>query len=371
MIVEAAELREIHLPLRRPFETSLGVTTVRRVLLAKIRDVDGAVGWGECTADEDPFYSAEWTESAWAVSKEYLAPLLLGRPFEKAADVWDLWARVRGHRMAKAALETAVWDLEARRAGIPLWKHLGGVREEIACGVSLGIQKTPAALFANIDTELEAGYQRIKIKIKPGWDAEITARVRARYPDVLLSVDANSAYTLADIALFRGMDELGLLMIEQPFDHDDLHDHARLQSQIQTPLCLDESIESPADGRKALESGACRIINIKLGRVGGFTQALALERICRERSAPVWCGGMLETGVGRAHNIALSTLAGFTLPGDVSASERYWETDVIEPPVTITSRGTITPPERPGLGYEIDEPRVAALAVRTEIFSAK
>jgi O-succinylbenzoate synthase len=232
MMIESIELREIHLPLLHPFETSLGRTVVRHVLLARVQDEDGAEGWGECTADEDPFYSAEWTESAWSVIKSYLAPMTIGRTIESAADVSDLMKPVRGHRMAKAAIETAVWDLEARRLGLPLWKHLGGVRAEIPCGVSIGIQQSLAALFDKIEVELAAGYQRIKIKIKPGRDIEVVERVLERFPDISLSVDANSAYTLADAPLFRAMDDFGLLMIEQPLDHDDTHDHARLQSGL-------------------------------------------------------------------------------------------------------------------------------------------
>jgi O-succinylbenzoate synthase len=368
-MIESIELREIHLPLLHPFETSLGRTVVRHVLLARVRDEDGAEGWGECTADEDPFYSAEWTQSAWSVIKSYLAPMTIGRTIESAADVLGLMKPVRGHRMAKAAVETAVWDLEARRLGLPLWKHLGGVRAEIPCGVSIGIQPSLAALFDKIEVELAAGYQRIKIKIKPGQDIKVIEAVRARFPDISLSVDANSAYTPADAPLFRAMDELGLMMIEQPLEHDDIHDHAHLQSGLKTPICLDESIESEAHARKAIESGACRMINIKLGRVGGYAEALRIERACRERNVPVWCGGMLETGIGRAHNIALSTLEGFRLPGDVSASARYWEQDIIEPPVTVTTHGTINAPQKPGLGFEVNRPRLDALTVRRESFT--
>ena len=369
MKITAIELREIRLPLVHFFETSFGRTTERRIVLVRVIDEDGAEGWGECTAGEGPFYSEEWTGSAWSVITAFLAPLTLGHVVENAAEIFDLMRPVRGHRMAKAAIETACWDLESRRANQPLWKYLGGVRREIKCGVSIGIQDTPDALLAKIEHELAAGYQRIKIKIKPSWDARIVEQVRARFPDVPLMVDANSAYTLADVPLFRAMDQCGLMMIEQPLAFDDMSDHAQLQRQIETPVCLDESIRSSEDARKAIEMGACRIINVKLGRVGGHREARRVEQVCRERNIPIWCGGMLESGIGRAHNIAMSTLEGFTLPGDVSASARYWEEDIIEPPVTVTSRGTIAVPQTPGIGYEIKRARVNSLTVRKEKLS--
>jgi O-succinylbenzoate synthase len=361
------ELREISLPLIHFFETSFGRTTERRIVLVRVVDADGAEGWGECTAGEGPFYCEEWTESAWSTLRTYLCPMVLGREVESAAQIFSLMKAVRGNRMAKAALETACWDLEAKRAGVPLWKHLGGVQREIACGVSIGIQDTPEALMEKIERELDAGYQRIKIKIKPGWDLNILEKVRARFPDIRLMGDANSAYQLKDAPLFRAMDEFDLMMIEQPLAYDDMLDHAELQRQVKTPICLDESIRTPADAVHAIELNACRIINVKLGRVGGHTEAQSVERICRERNIPVWCGGMLESGIGRAHNIAMATLEGFRLPGDVSASSRYWEEDIIEPPVNITSRGTIIAPDAPGLGFEIKRQRVEQLMVRKEI----
>ncbi|MDQ1589493.1 MAG: o-succinylbenzoate synthase [Pyrinomonadaceae bacterium] len=371
MKIASIELREIRLPLIHFFETSFGRTTERRILLVRVRDEDGTEGWGECTAGEGPFYSEEWTESAWSVIKNWLAPMTVGREVERASGVSSLMRSVRGNRMAKAAIETACWDIEARRAGVPLWKLLGGVREEIACGVSIGIQDTPEALLDKISREVAAGYQRIKIKIKPGWDAGIVERVRAQFPDIGLMVDANSAYTLDDAPLFREMDVHNLMMVEQPLAYDDMVDHARLQERIATPVCLDESIRSSADARKAIEMGACRIVNVKLGRVGGHGEAQEVERVCRERNVPVWCGGMLESGIGRAHNIALATLAGFTLPGDVSASARYWEEEIIEPPVTVSSRGTINAPAAPGIGFEIKRQRIDALTVRKESYTAE
>jgi len=367
--IASIELREIRLPLVHFFETSFGRTTERRILLVRLHDEDGMEGWGECTAGEGPFYCEEWTESAWGVIKHYLAPMVVGREAGSAAEVFALMKAVRGNRMAKGALETACWDIEARRAGLPLWKLLGGVREEIASGVSIGIQDSPEALLEKIEREASAGYQRIKIKIKPNWDVSIVEQVRARFPDTGLMVDANSAYTLADAPLFQAMDRHNLMMIEQPLAHDDMFDHARLQEQLETPVCLDESIRSSEDARKAIEMRACRIVNLKLGRVGGHLEAQKVERVCREKNIPVWCGGMLESGIGRAHNIAMATLAGFTLPGDVSASARYWEEDIIEPPVTVSARGTISVPTAPGIGFEVNRKRINALTVRQEIFT--
>ena len=367
MIISAIELQEIRLPLVHFFETSFGRTTERRIVLVHVIDADGADGWGECTAGEGPFYCEEWTESAWSTLKHYLAPMVLGREVESARDVFSLMKAVRGNRMAKAALETACWDLEAKRSGLPLWQHLGGVRREIACGVSIGIQETPEVLLEKIERELEAGYQRIKIKIKPGWDLNILEMVRKRFPLIDLMGDANSAYQLKDAPLFRAMDEFKLMMIEQPLAYDDMLDHARLQREVKTPICLDESIRTPADAGHAIELNACRIVNVKLGRVGGHLEARRVERVCRERNIPVWCGGMLESGIGRAHNIAMATLEGFTLPGDVSASSRYWTEDVIEPEVTITRRGTILAPDRPGIGFEVKRERIERLTVRKEM----
>jgi O-succinylbenzoate synthase len=364
------ELREIRLPLIHFFETSFGRTTVRRIPLVRVRDTEGAEGWGECTAGEGPFYSEEWVESAWSVITHYLAPMVAGQEIESASEVSGLMRAVRGNRMAKAAIETACWDLEARRKNVPLWKLLGGTRAEIACGVSIGIQDTQEILLEKIGREVEAGYQRIKLKIKPGWDVKIVERVRASFPDIKLSVDANSAYTLADVPLFRVLDEFNLMMAEQPLAYDDMVDHAELQRQIKTPICLDETVRSADDARKAIGMGACKIINVKLGRVGGHAEARRVEQAARERGIPVWCGGMLESGVGRAHNIAMSTLAGFTLPGDVSASARYWEEEIVEPAITVSPRGTIVAPEKSGIGFEIKQKRIDDLTVRRESFTA-
>lgn len=367
MQIKSIELIEIKLPLVHFFETSFGRTYERRIILTRAVDSDGNEGWGECTAGESPGYSEEWTESCWWVMKKILAPMVLGKEIETASQVWDLMKNARGNRMAKAAIETAAWDLEAKKLKTPLWKHLGGVRSEIECGVSIGIQDSLEQLFEKIGTELDAGYKRIKIKIKPGWDHEIIKQVREKFGRIRLMGDANSAYSLADIALLKRMDELDLMMLEQPLAYDDMLDHAKLQREIRTPVCLDESIHSPEDARKAIELGACKIINVKLGRVGGHAEAKRVEEICRASNIPVWCGGMLETGIGRAHNMAMSTLEGFTLPGDVSASKRYWHEDMIEPAVEVTPQGTIVAPEKPGIGFEVKRERIDKVTVRKEI----
>jgi len=332
----------------------------------RVRDTDGAEGWGECTAGEGPFYSEEWTDSSWSTLLHFLAPMVLGRSVAAAHEVFPLMKAVRGHRMAKAAIENSCWDLEAKKLGVPLWRHLGGSRDDISCGVSIGIQDSPEILLEKIHKEVDAGYQRIKIKIKPGWDIGIVERVRREFPEIRLMGDANSAYSLADVKLFRALDEFNLMMLEQPLAHDDIFDHAKLQQQIETAVCLDESIHSAEDARHALELGSCKIINVKLGRVGGHAEARRVERVARENDIPVWCGGMLESGIGRAHNIAMSTLAGFTLPGDVSASSRYWAQDIIEPAVTVSQRGTISVPEEPGIGFNVDVGRIEALTVQKE-----
>ena len=364
MKIKKIELIEIKMPLVAFFETSFGRTYERRIILVRVEDEEKSEGWGEATCGETPSYSEEWTDAAWATIEKILAPLVLNKEIASAAETWNLMKRVRGNRMAKAAIETAVWDLEAKKLNIPLWKHLGGTKREIACGVSIGIQDSVEQLFEKIQTELDAGYQRIKIKIKPDWDFEVIKRVRERFGSILLMGDANSAYSLDDIDLFKRMDEFDLMMFEQPLAHDDMLDHAKMQREIRTPICLDESIHSPEDARKAIEIGACKIINVKLGRVGGHAQAKLIEETCRNANIPVWCGGMLESGIGRAHNIAMSTLAGFVLPGDVSASKRYWHEDVIEPAVEVTERGTIFAPEKAGIGFDVKRGRIDKLTVK-------
>ncbi|HUE82520.1 MAG TPA: o-succinylbenzoate synthase [Pyrinomonadaceae bacterium] len=366
--LERIELREIELPLLSPFETSFGCTTRRRILIVRVFDKTGASGYGECVAPEGPFYNHETVDTAWLITAKYVAPLLTQARVETAREVNAALAPIRGNQMAKAGVEAAIWDLEAKLVGRPLWQHLGGVRDEINCGVSIGLQETTETLIEKVTHELESGYQRIKIKIKPGKDVHLVEAIRKRFPDITLSVDANSAYSLnGDLSVVKQLDNYNLLMIEQPLGPGDLVDHAKLQREIKTPICLDESIVSYADARHAFELGSCRIVNLKLGRVGGHTEIRVIQAHAVEHGVPVWCGGMLEAGIGRAHNIALSTLPGFTLPGDVSASERYWEEDIIEPPVTVSRQGTIKAPTTPGIGYEVNEARIEALTVRREM----
>jgi len=347
MRIRKITLREVHLDLIAPFQTSFGTTSHRRILLVEAHAGD-ATGWGESTAGEDPFYSYETVETAWHIIRDYLWPILRGREFGSASEIWELFAPVRGHNMAKGGLETAIWDAEAKLKDRPLWKLLGGSREEIPCGVSIGIQPNTDTLVAKVEKELAAGYQRIKIKVKPGWDLEPVKVLRERFPRIRLMADANSAYRLEDAPLLKQLDAFYLIMIEQPLGWDDIYSHAKLQKQLDTPICLDECIHDESHARAAVELGACRIINIKLGRVGGHTSARLVHDFCQSKSVPVWCGGMLESGIGRAHNIAMSTLANFTLPGDVSASRRYWHEDIITPEVEVSRQGTIRVPSAPG-----------------------
>ena len=365
MRIREITLREVQMKLVTPFETSMDRTDVRRILLVEA-NVDGTIGWGECVASESPFYSPETIDTATYVLRDFLWPLVKGREFASAGEVWDLLARVRGHNMAKASLEAAVWDAEARQKSVPLSKLIGGVREEIACGVSIGIKGSLDELVAAVRKELAAGYQRIKIKIKPGMDLEQVRRLRQEFPRIKLMVDANSAYTLKDWPLLKQLEGFYLMMIEQPLGWDDLYGHIELQKKLDTPICLDECIHTEEQAAAAVELGACKIINIKLGRVGGYTVAVRIHDLCRRSGIPVWCGGMLESGIGRGHNIALSTLPNFILPGDVSASKRYWEEDIIDPEVTVSPQGTIRVPTGPGIGFEPRVDRIEKLTIRKE-----
>jgi O-succinylbenzoate synthase len=367
MRAQRIELREIHLPLVHFFETSFGRTTERRIVLVRV-EADGLAGWGEVTAGETPFYSYETPETAWHILRDFLVPWTLGREWARAGEIAPRFRPIRGHNMAKAALENALWDIEAQQRGLSLGKLVGGTLDEIPCGVSIGIQNSVEELLEKIERELAAGYQRVKVKIKPGWDAEVLARIRAKFPRIALMADANSAYTLDDLERLKSFDRFHLMMVEQPLGWDDLVDHARLQREMLTPICLDESIHSAEDARKAIELGSSKIINVKLGRVGGFTAARQLHDVCRARNVPVWCGGMLESGIGRAHNIAMSSLPGFTLPGDVSASRRYWAEDIIDPEVVVSPRGTIRVPQTPGLGFAPNIERIERATVRKESF---
>jgi O-succinylbenzoate synthase len=366
MKIEAVSLREIQMPLVHFFETSFSRLYHRRIVLVTVH-CEGVNGWGECVTGEDPYYSSEWIESSWPTLKHYLAPAVVGKTIASARESAALMAKVRGHRMARAGIENALWDAEARQNQVPLWKLLGGTRREIQCGVSIGIQDTVEQLLEKIETELAAGYRRIKLKVKPGWDVNVLEKVRSRWPDIVLSCDANSAYTLDEVEHLRKFDQFNLLMIEQPLWNDDIFYHARLQRELRTAICLDESIEQARDAAAAIESSACRIINIKVGRVGGFTEAKKVHDVCHANNIPVWCGGMLESGIGRAHNIALSTLENFRLPGDVSASKRYWKEDIIEPEVEVSPQGLIAVSDAPGTGYRVREDLIEKLTVRKEM----
>lgn len=367
MNIESIVLRQIQVKLRAPFETSFGKTWERRVVLVEIVS-DGLSGWGEVTAGEGPFYNSETNDTSWLVLTKFIVPLVKAAQINNPTDLPDILRLMRGHNMAKAAVENALWDVEAQRQGLTLARLLGGTRPTIDCGVSIGIQDSPDALVAVVEREVTAGYQRIKIKIKPQKDIDCIAAVRRRFPNIQLSVDANSAYRLDEVQHLQRFDDYSLLMMEQPLAWDDIYDHALLQPQLHTAICLDESIYNARHARAAIELGACRIVNVKLGRVGGHSEARLVEEVCRTRAVPVWCGGMLETGVGRAHNIAMSSLQGFVLPGDVSASQRYWEEDIIEPEVEVSKTGTITVPSVPGLGYTVRTKRVEQLTVRKEVF---
>ncbi|HZH49787.1 MAG TPA: o-succinylbenzoate synthase [Nitrospira sp.] len=369
MKIEAFTIREIQMPLVHFFETSFGRTTGRRILLVTAH-CEGINGWAECVAGENPFYSPEWIETAWPTMIEYFVPALVGRSLAQARESVVHMNPVRGHRMAKAAVENALWDVEAKQKQQPLWKLLGGARREIACGVSIGIQDSIEQLLDKIAIEVAAGYRRIKVKVKPGWDVSVLERIRSRWPDILLSCDANSAYRLDQVEHLRKFDQFNLLMVEQPLWNDDIYFHGRLQKQLNTKICLDESIRNARDAEAAVDLGACGIINIKVGRVGGFTEAKSIHDVCQSRGIPVWCGGMLESGVGRMHNVALSTLPNFRLPGDVSASKRYWKEDIIDPEVEVSPEGMITVRDEPGTGYNVREDLIEKLTVRKKTIRA-
>jgi o-succinylbenzoate synthase len=371
MRIDRIVLRQLQMPLVHFFETSFSRTYSRDIVI--VEAVSGAVsGWGEVTAGENPFYNEEWTDSIWPLLIKYVAPRILNADLDSAAEVYERLAHIRGHNMTCGGMEAAVWDLQARLHGNPLWKEIGGgARREIPCGVSIGIQNSVPELLEKIEAELAAGYQRIKMKIKPGWDVDVVGEVRRQFPQILLMADANSAYTLRDIDHLRRLDNFDLMMIEQPLAHDDIIDHAKLQAVLKTPICLDECIRSAHHAQQSIDLDAGRIINIKLGRVGGFAEAIRVHNVCAANNIPVWCGGMLEGGIGRAHNIALSSLAGFTLPGDVSASARYWKQDIVKPPVSVSAQGTIALTDAPGFGYELDKDFLRSVTVREETIARK
>lgn len=353
--------------LKHPFTTSFGTMQDKSFYITEAIDGKGNRGFGESVAFTSPWYSEETVETNLHVMEDFLIKILQENKLTHPDDVSTLFAPIKRHNMAKSALEGAIWDLYAKQKNISLAAALGGEKEEIDVGISIGIQPTVKELLDTVDYFVNAGYKRIKIKIKPGWDVAVLREVRNQFPDTAIMADANSAYTLEDTAHLKQLDDLNLMMIEQPLAHDDIVDHAKLQANMNTPICLDESIHSLEDTRKAIELGSCKIINIKIGRVGGLTEAKRIHDYCYERGIEVWCGGMLEAGVGRAHNIALTTLAGFTLPGDTAGSSRYWEKDIITPEVKVEN-GIIHVPSGPGIGYDIDEEALEAFTVEEKVF---
>ena len=363
MRIDRLELRLLKLPLVHFFETSFGRIDEKHFILVRV-DGDGVTGYGECVAELDPYYSSETNDTVWHIIADFVAPRVLGTEFGHPRDVFPALKAIRGHNMAKAAVEMAAWDLFARLRGEPLARVLGGTRDRIASGVSVGIQPTIDDLLLKVERELAAGYRRIKIKIKPGWDVHPVEALRARFGSIPLMVDANAAYTIDDADHLAQLDAFGLMMIEQPLDYDDVADHATLQRRLKTPICLDESIKTVGIAREAIAAGACRIINIKPGRIGGFGESIRLHDLCASHGIPVWHGGMLESGIGRAANIHLSTLPNFSLPGDVAASRRYFDPDLIEPPIEVAADGTIPVPTGPGLGVTIREDRVDAATLK-------
>ncbi|MBS1841009.1 MAG: o-succinylbenzoate synthase [Acidobacteria bacterium] len=370
MRVEAITLRRLQMRLKAPFETSFGSTHERSVLLIELQ-ADGLTGWSEITAMEAPTFNPETVGTSAVIVRHVLVPAVLGKVFGSASEIPAAFAHVRGHEMARAGIENALWDVEAQQANKPLSKLLGGAKNEIPCGVSIGLQSSPEVLREKVAVEVAAGYQRIKLKIKPGKDLHYVSAIRKTFPDVTLSVDANSAYTLTDQEHLKRFDEFRLLMMEQPLWWDDIYAHSKLQKALQTSICLDESIQHVRDAATAVELGATRIINVKLGRVGGHSSARDIQAYCLAKNIPVWCGGMLESGVGRAHNIAVSSLPGYTLPGDVSASKRYWVEDIIEPVVEVSPQGTIRIPDRPGLGYHVRRELIERWTIEKETWRAR
>jgi O-succinylbenzoate synthase len=367
MQLHSITLRLMNMRLKSPFTTSFGTEWEKEFILVEVRDQNGLSGWGESVAMKQPLYNEETVGTVWLMLKEYLIPLLWRQNIDHPEQLAAIFRHIRRNYMAKAALEGALWDLYAKQQGIPLYQALGGTQTAIDVGISIGIQESVDKLLELIENYCKEGYRRIKIKVMPGWDVGVVAAVRKRFPDIQLMADANSAYTLADSAHLAQLDDFNLMMIEQPLAHDDIIDHATLQKRLRTAICLDESIHSLEDARKAVELGSCRIINIKIGRVGGLTEARRLHDYCRQANIPVWCGGMLESGIGRAHNAAITTLPGFTLPGDTAASSRYWEQDLIEPEVTVQN-GQIQLPKRPGIGYEPVRQRIDHFTQYSETF---
>jgi len=364
--VRSLELRLVAIPLVRPFRTSFGESTEKVCVIARV-ETDDALGWGECVSDVEPNFSEEWNDGAWNVIRDFLAPAMFAAGDVDVERLASVFAFVRGNPMAKATLENAVLDAELRAQGRSLASYLGAVRDRVGCGVSVGIAPSTDVLLEQVGGYLAEGYLRIKLKIEPGTDVDRVRAVREAYPEIHLSVDANAAYRLTDVEVFRALDEFGLLMVEQPLHHEDLWEHSLLQREIRTDVCLDESIRSAADARAAIELGSCRIVNIKQGRVGGLLEAKRVHDVAAEFGVPVWCGGMLETGIGRSTNLALAALPNFRLPGDTSATSRYFAEDLTEP-LVLEADGTLPVPNGPGIGVDPDPERLDAATRRTQRF---
>ncbi|MBM7587173.1 O-succinylbenzoate synthase [Bacillus pakistanensis] len=367
MEIKSIILRHIKMDLLTPFTTSVGTEVDKDIILVEAKSKSGLSGWAESVAITQPIYNEETVKTNWHMMSDHLIPLLFQESVKHPDEVSERFRSIRGNFNAKAAIEGAVWDLYAKEQNIPLAEALGGVKDKIEVGVSVGIQYSQAAILKQIEGYLEEGYKRIKVKIKPGWDVEILRAVRKEFPDIQLMADANCAYTLKDIEYLKQLDDFGLTMIEQPLDHDDIVDHAKLQAQLNTPICLDESIHTYEDARKAIELGSCRIINLKIGRVGGLTESKKIHNLCVEHDIPMWCGGMLEAGIGRAHNIAITTLSNFTLPGDTAPSSHYWAQDIIDPEV-VMENGYIYVPESSGIGYEPNRERIEDVTLFSRVF---
>lgn len=369
MKIQEITIRHLRMNLKEPFTTSFGTFHDKEFLLLEATDELGNKGWGESVAFDAPWYSEETYKTNWIMLEDFLIPLVAGKEIEHPDELNSLFSPIRKNNMAKSTLEGAVWDLYAKRTNQTLAAALGGDKKRIEVGISIGIQETVEKLLSLIDGYIKEGYKRIKVKIKPGWDVDVIRAIRERFPDVPLMADANSAYRLEDVDVLKQLDEFGLMMIEQPLASDDIIDHATLQKQLKTPICLDESIHSLEDARKAIELGSCGIINIKIGRVGGLTEAKKIHDYCALKGIPVWCGGMLESGIGRAHNIALTTLSNFVLPGDTAGSSHYWKQDIIHPEVTVEN-GYITVPNEQGIGYEPNDELIEQFTLKKKVYPA-
>jgi O-succinylbenzoate synthase len=363
--IENVELLLFPLPLVSPFETSFGSIDHREIILSRVQ-AGGITAYGECAADVDPLYSYETNSICWEILKKYLVPML--QNCRTIGEFLQISSAIRGHNMSKATLEGALWDLLAKSQNVPLFRLWNGTKQKIPCGVSVGLQKDIPALLQKIQSHLTEGYRRIKIKIKPHRDFDLLKAIRSELPDIPLMADANAAYTLDDTELLKSLDQFNLMMIEQPLHYEDIYEHSTLQPKLKTPVCLDESIHSFRAARAALQLKSCKIINIKTGRVGGHTESIKIHDLAKSQGVPVWCGGMLESGIGRAHNLALASLPNFTLPGDTSASKRYWNRDIIDPEVTIDREGYVTIPDKPGMGYEVNTEFLNSVVQQKETF---